>query len=311
MTTHTEIIPPERSRPPGRKLNAPPVFGAFLLDSEGQKIPIPDSCLLGRSPASDIVLQDSQVSGRHVLIHRQEKNEYMLVDLGSSNGTFVDGRHVSMPVRLRDKQSFRIAHLQFTFCQPSADPVRKGTSRHTAPTDRKVTTTVCWLLLLDIINSTELARSIPAGQLPLVFGGWFSECRQFIHDQGGTVDKFLGDALFAFWQDETGTPAQVQRTLELLSAKQARANPPFRWVLHHGLVSVGGTPGGGTERIMGEEVHFIFRLEKLAGSLTVPQLLSETAATKLRPANPLRELGRYPCRGFKGDFKVFSFAAKS
>ena len=56
---------------------------------------------------------------------------------------------------------------------------------------------------------------------------------------------------------------------------------------------------------MGSEVHMVFRFEKLGGSLEVPHLLSEAAAKRLRPGRSFRELGRYPLKGFDGEFSVF------
>lgn len=311
MTNPTEFVKSGGTAPAGQELDAEFGSAVFLLDESGRKIPVREpSCLLGRSAACDIVLPGSQVSGRHALIHHQAAKEYVLVDLGSSNGTFIEGRQVAAPVRLRDQQRFQIAQHSFTFCQPEVDPSGMTWGR-TARTVPKVSTSVCWLLLLDIINSTELGRSLPAKELPLVFGKWFSECRQLVHQHNGTVDKFLGDALFAFWPDQPGTPPPLHHMLDALLEKQKKSHPPFRWILHWGNVTVGGTPAASGERVMGEEVHFVFRLEKLAGGLQLPHLFSEAAAQHLLPLRSSREIGRYPLKGFDGKFRVFALESKT
>lgn len=46
--------------------------------------------VLGRGAGSDIQLQDSEVSRRHAMLEIHS-DEAMLVDLGSTNGTFMDG----------------------------------------------------------------------------------------------------------------------------------------------------------------------------------------------------------------------------
>jgi hypothetical protein len=55
--------------------------------------PLTTETLLGRSPENTIQLPDTTVSGRHSrLIHR--KGAWEIQDLGSRNGTFVNGRQV-------------------------------------------------------------------------------------------------------------------------------------------------------------------------------------------------------------------------
>ena len=46
---------------------------------------------IGRDAAADIIVDDAALSRRHFLIAR-EANGYVLKDLGSRNGTWVDGR---------------------------------------------------------------------------------------------------------------------------------------------------------------------------------------------------------------------------
>ncbi|NBD34544.1 MAG: FHA domain-containing protein, partial [Chloroflexi bacterium] len=47
----------------------------------------------GRSSQNDVVLQDAKVSRHHARIERRQAG-YYLVDLHSSNGSFVNGRRV-------------------------------------------------------------------------------------------------------------------------------------------------------------------------------------------------------------------------
>ncbi len=54
---------------------------------------------LGREAGNDLVIEDPQISRRHARLTRQG-NSYLLEDLGSTNGTFVNGSRVSTPVLL-------------------------------------------------------------------------------------------------------------------------------------------------------------------------------------------------------------------
>ncbi len=64
--------------------------------------------ILGRSPECDIILPDRQVSRRHARIFRVD-DTYYIEDLGSKNGTWVNGEPVHGPRRLEDGDEIQIA----------------------------------------------------------------------------------------------------------------------------------------------------------------------------------------------------------
>ena len=65
----------------------------------GERVPLDRPLALGRAPASDLVLDDPSVSRAHAEIVVGEDG-LMLQDVGSSYGTFVDGRQLTGPVAL-------------------------------------------------------------------------------------------------------------------------------------------------------------------------------------------------------------------
>ena len=69
--------------------------------------------VLGRSRDVDVQIEDPNVSRRHAEIV-QEGSAYWLVDLGSTNGTEVDGRRVTR-ARLDDGSRFMIGETTITF----------------------------------------------------------------------------------------------------------------------------------------------------------------------------------------------------
>jgi pSer/pThr/pTyr-binding forkhead associated (FHA) protein len=69
--------------------------------------------VLGRSRDADVQIEDPNVSRRHAEIV-QEGSTFWLVDLGSTNGTEVDGRRVQR-VRLADGARFTIGETTVTF----------------------------------------------------------------------------------------------------------------------------------------------------------------------------------------------------
>jgi hypothetical protein len=57
--------------------------------------------IIGRHPGNDVVIEHQEVSRRHASITR-EGGGFVLRDLGSNNGTFVNGRRLSGPQALRN-----------------------------------------------------------------------------------------------------------------------------------------------------------------------------------------------------------------
>jgi diguanylate cyclase (GGDEF)-like protein/PAS domain S-box-containing protein len=73
---------------------------------------------MGRSVDSTVVLTDRWVSRNHAEIQQMDNGEYYLVDLGSGNGSFVNGQRVTMPVHLKDTDLLTIGRTEIEFqCQ--------------------------------------------------------------------------------------------------------------------------------------------------------------------------------------------------
>lgn len=92
------------------------------------------SFFIGRDDECDLVIADRQVSRRHAAIHWNGKS-YQIEDLGSTNGTYVDGESASTAIPLMDGdefligQSFRISFVDDGATAPlSMEPVRTGLS---------------------------------------------------------------------------------------------------------------------------------------------------------------------------------------
>ena len=78
----------------------------FLLDEA--------TAVAGRHPEVDIFLDDVTVSRRHAEFSR-EGTAFSVRDLGSLNGTFVDGRRIDGDARLDDGSEVQVGKFKFTF----------------------------------------------------------------------------------------------------------------------------------------------------------------------------------------------------
>jgi pSer/pThr/pTyr-binding forkhead associated (FHA) protein len=279
---------------------------AWLEMPNGERVPIKRTCTLGRSSSNDVAVKDEKVSRKHALIHTQEENEYWLVDFGSANGTSINGRRITQPTRLQDGDELELAETRLQFHQEGGKPSQKSGRPTSRSTSFETKTAVCWLLLADIVSSTSLSQNHPDKDLPAMLGKWFLECKLVIDGNAGTINKFLGDGFFAYWLDEKNAGAKVAKAMEQLGQAQQAKSPQFRLALHHGEVSLGGTPLM-VEELFGRTVNFVFRMEKLGGKLGVDRLLSTEARGNLPGAANATPLGPHALPGFHGEFSFFSF----
>ena len=106
---------------------------ALLLWMEGEEIKgrwllsKPETSI-GRWEDNDIVIDDRWISRYHARI-RREKDQYVLEDLGSKNGTIVNGRRIVEPATLSDGDEIQLTPLrQLTFVDYGATAPLPGES---------------------------------------------------------------------------------------------------------------------------------------------------------------------------------------
>ena len=73
-----------------------------------------DTLRLGRGDDNDIRIHDNSVSRRHAVIE-PDSDGYLVLDLGSTNGTFVNDQQVTTPTALRDGNFLRVGNCIYKF----------------------------------------------------------------------------------------------------------------------------------------------------------------------------------------------------
>lgn len=138
------------------------------------------------------------------------------------------------------------------------------------------------VMFTDIRDFSALAQSMTPAETQALLTRHFSLLAGCIEEEGGTVDKFIGDAVMAFWGAPDQQPDHAARALRAAAAigkavaaanQAARAEgrrPVFvRVAVHSGRVVVGniGSAVRVNYTIIGDPVNVAARLEELARSL--------------------------------------------
>jgi adenylate cyclase len=242
------------------------------------------------------------------LVHAQGGAEFSLVDLGSSNGTHLNGRRVIQPVSLQTGDVIQIGEQSLTF-RVEETLISDDQPYHTEAqlTVRDVSELTCWFLLLDIENFVTLSAEVPQAELARMVGAWLAECQRVIEYHGGTLSKFLGDGVLVYWNAKLCEPSKVVDALKELASMQARRQPPFRWALHFGTAVFGEAVATGELSALGQDLNFLFRMERIAAANHFGSVVSETAQTQFAPLVNLQPIGHFALKGFDEEYNFFSW----
>lgn len=135
----------------GPKPKAPPASAALELRviagfDAGVRIPLQPagSIVIGRDLACDLVVRDPRVSRQHCQLEvSADARQVLLTDLGSGNGTWLEGRRVEQPAKLAPESVFDVGDAVFTIAAVDArrdklrlDPARDAGRAGTVPFNR-------------------------------------------------------------------------------------------------------------------------------------------------------------------------------
>jgi hypothetical protein len=119
---NAEVMP--MARPPSATRDAP-----VILEVNGERHPLqPPGIVVGRGSDADLRINDPGVSRRHVEIRVDVAGRQVTVsaiDLGSTNGTSIDGRRVQQAL-LRDGSTIVIGNTTMVVRDPSGQNERSG-----------------------------------------------------------------------------------------------------------------------------------------------------------------------------------------
>lgn len=148
------------------------------------------------------------------------------------------------------------------------------------------------ILFSDVAGFTSLSEKLAPDELVRKLGAYLSEMATVIGGEGGTVDKFIGDGVMAFWNAPQDQADHAVRAVKAAMACQKRLAEnrgaewalPTRIGLATGEVVVGNI--GSVERmnytVVGDTANLAARLEALNKTFGTSILISDSCAVELR-----------------------------
>ena len=198
--------------------------------------------------------------------------------------------------------------------------VKRGDIGDTISSAREIT-----VMFTDIAGFSTVAEGLSAPAVAAVVNRHFEIVAGCIEAEDGTVDKFIGDSVMAFWGAPEAQADAAERACRAALAiadgvraenvrRRSDGEAPLgiRIGIHTGMATVGniGAPGRINYTIIGDTVNIGQRLEQLGKSLFPPGseatiLLSGATAAALGPGFRPVAAGRQSLKGRAGEIDVF------
>ena len=231
-------------------------------------------CGFGRAPTNTVVLADNLASREHAMIRRNATGHCTLNDLGSTNGTWLNGRPVQAPTPLKSGDRIQIGRQVIEFVQDAApvelpDPLAGRTQFFM---DQQLVSA----MVIDIRGFTQLSAAMGERAVAAMMADINREAGELLDAAGAWSVKFIGDAIMAIWLHPANAISRrdVVTVLDVISGYQEifrlaerRHAPPallrFGCGYNVGTASVGNIGSGAAADFtaMGEAVNTAFRLE--------------------------------------------------
>jgi adenylate cyclase len=178
------------------------------------------------------------------------------------------------------------------------------------------------ILFSDLSGFTTISEDMDAQDLIALLNEYLNDMTQVVFDEGGYLDKYIGDAIMAFWNAPRDVPDHpdrgirtailMQRCMNALNERWAGQDPnhealKVRIGVHTGEVVVGNV--GGEDRFdysaIGDAVNLAARLEPANKTYDTLNMVSEVTLSAARPEYRVRELDYIAVKGKDEPVKVY------
>jgi class 3 adenylate cyclase/predicted ATPase len=204
------------------------------------------------------------------------------------------------------------------FCGDCGTPLTEAVSASVAPAVVPATPEVVSerrlvsVLFADLVGFTPLSESRDAEEVRALLSRYFDTCRRLIELYGGSVEKFIGDAVMAVWGTPTATEDDAERAvraaLDLVAAVSALGQEVGAEQLRvragvltgEAAVTVGATGEG---MVAGDVVNTASRVQSVADPGTV--FVGEATRRATEQAIVYEDAGAFELKGKEGETRLW------
>jgi adenylate cyclase len=176
------------------------------------------------------------------------------------------------------------------------------------------------IMFSDIQGFTSLSEGLAPDALAQALGRYLEAMTSAIRETGGTVDKFIGDAVMTFWNAPTLHADHAKRACRaalgcMRAARALYASPAWkplpplvtRFGIHSASVLVGhfGAPDRMSYTALGDGVNVAARLESLCKQYELVNLVSETIYDAAKDEFSFRLVDRVAVKGKHDAVRVY------
>jgi class 3 adenylate cyclase len=283
----------------------------------GRRVELDFPLVVGRG-TGDLAIDDPGISRRHALF-RPGEGVLEIEDLGSSNGTRVNGERILTATRLRAGD---VVEVGDTAIEVVVEPARTRIEAHgdraplspmasasepSADVDELRPVTA---LFADVVGSTTIGERLEPEEVKALIGECVSRMARAVEQFGGVVDAFMGDGIAAFFgvpiahEDDAVRAARAALQIVQVVGEYARdietawglTDFNVRVGLNSGQVAVGLVGGNKRQSVaLGDTTNVAARLQGVAspGSIVV----GEVTARQLSDHFLLEPLGEVVVKG--------------
>lgn len=251
------------------------------------------SISIGRDSSSDLRIEEPTVSRNHAVI-KQIGDKYYIIDLGSSNGTFKNGKRVRSPLILENKSVIQCGNTQVIFYDNKSQENDDETV--IACTSNFIVKSI--VLVADIRGYTEFSEKVSIQIVSKLMAHWYKEITVCIENNNGYIDSFIGDCVYARWDENITKDVilnilRVTKEINDITKKISLALTNGEKELHVGVgLNIGEVIVGiDTHNTgLGDTVNTAFRFESHTRFLDVDVIVSNEICEFLDLQQPLIDI---------------------
>ena len=218
------------------------------------------------------------------------------------------------------------AHLRAVFSQyvsrAVVDRILADPARARLGGERKELT----VLFSDIRSFSAFSETMPPEELAAFLGEYLTPMTQLVLESGGTLDKYIGDAVMAIWSAPIDQPDHAARACEVaLRMQETLVELNRTWKtqgrpaiaigigLNSGQMAVGnmGSAARFDYTVLGDGVNYASRLEALTKEYGAAILVGEETARAAGPTLVFREIDLVRVKGRAGAAPVFELVGRA